>query len=93
MRVRKQYRSALGRQVGEAVSIHEALKGGYVLMNSKSKYNRCQLPRLSMNNKKALEEMKREEELENKKKAEIRNMKSKRKRDGKRKGETLNSLF
>ena len=45
MRVVKHYRSALSRQVGEAVRIRRRGGAGNIL-NSKSEYNRCRIPRL-----------------------------------------------
>ena len=44
MKVLNFYRTALSRQVGEAVRIH---KRGLVL-NSKSEYSRCSISRLSL---------------------------------------------
>ena len=45
MRVVKHYRTALSRQVGEAVRIGRRGGAGMIL-NSKSEYNRCKIPRL-----------------------------------------------
>ena len=47
MRVVRHYRSALSRQVGEAVRISRRGGAGSIL-NSKSEYNRCRIPRLVM---------------------------------------------
>ena len=47
MRVRKKFRSALERQVGEAITIDRVRRSGQELLNSKSEYNRCSLPRIS----------------------------------------------
>ena len=45
MRVVKHYKSALSRQVGEAVRIRRRGGAGMIL-NSKSEFNRCRIPRL-----------------------------------------------
>ena len=45
-RVRKSYRTALERQVGEAVAISRESEAGTVLLNSKCEYNRCTIHRL-----------------------------------------------
>ena len=47
MRVVRHYRSALSRQVGEAVRISRR-GGARSILNSKSEYNRCRIPRLVM---------------------------------------------
>ena len=44
MRVMKYYNTALSIQVGEAVRIRKSGGEGYIL-NSKSEYNRCKIPR------------------------------------------------
>ena len=41
MRVVGQYKTALERQVGEAVKIIHAQRKGQCIMNSKSEFNRC----------------------------------------------------
>ena len=74
MRIRNTCKSAFERQVTEAVLIHqESLQ--HNILNSKSEYNRCALPRLSTKlgenefkewKKESLEEKKKEEELEGK---------------------------
>ena len=46
MRIIKKARSAFERQVSESVQIQIARKGNFIL-NSKSEYNRCALPRLT----------------------------------------------
>ena len=46
MRIYKQTRTALERQITESVRIQEEQKKHYI-MNSKSEYNRCSLPRLT----------------------------------------------
>ena len=45
MRVVRSYKTALSRQIGEAVRIHRRGGAGLIL-NSKSEYNRCKIPRL-----------------------------------------------
>ena len=81
MRIVNQYRTAMERQVGEAVAILDATRKGYQLMNSKSEFNRCSLPRIYVGDKKKIIEEDKEEELEEKRVKEIiRAMKSKRKK-------------
>ena len=46
MKVRNIFRTALERQVGEAVAIHFEKEKGMIMMNSKSEYNRCTIPRI-----------------------------------------------
>ena len=46
MRVRRYARSALERQILESVMIQEERKN-HLIMNSRSEYNRCSLPRLT----------------------------------------------
>ena len=45
MRVVRSYKTALSRQIGEAVRIRRRGGAGLIL-NSKSEYNRCKIPRL-----------------------------------------------
>ena len=59
MRVVGQYRTALERQVGEAVKILDAQRKGKNLLNSKSEFNRCKLPRLYVGDKKEMLEKER----------------------------------
>ena len=66
MRVRSQYRSALERQVGEATSILMDQRKGICLLNSKSEFNRCSLPRLTSGNHRDLLKELREDEEEDK---------------------------
>ena len=68
MRVVRSYRSALARQIGEAVRIRRRGGEGRIL-NSKAEYNRCTIPRLILYNldEEELERME-EEELEAKRK-------------------------
>ena len=100
MRVRAQYRSALERQIGEATSILMDQRKGVNLLNSKSEFNRCSLPRLqSGNHKDILKDAKNEEEEENILNNEIKKMRKekkekekKEKEEKKRKNPTLEDL-
>ena len=75
IRIKQTFRSALERQVSEAVSIHQAQRDGYKLMNSKSEYSRCIVPRIKIeNNKELLERLIGEKEKERRTNEEIRNM-------------------
>ena len=51
MRMRRQFRTPLERQVGEAVAIMVEQEKGACLMNSKSEFNRCNLPRITTENR------------------------------------------
>ena len=69
MRMVKQSRSALEIQVGEAIRIKRRGEAGAIL-NSKSEYNRCYIPRLQLEDireeqKREEEQSKEEEELQN----------------------------
>ena len=77
MRVKSQFRSALERQVSEAVEIHQTKRKGYTILNSKSEYSRCTLPRLKVeeNSKELLETLLGEREKEKITKEKIRNLK------------------
>ena len=76
IRIRQTFRSALERQVSEAVTIHQAQRDGYKLMNSKSEYSRCIVPRIKIeDNKQILERLIGEKEKEKRINEEIRNMK------------------
>ena len=46
IRVRKKYKTAFERQVGEAVIISREQKTGTTLLNSKAEYNRCKIHRI-----------------------------------------------
>ena len=46
MRVRTQFKTALERQVGEAVVISREKNAGTTLLNSKAEYNRCKIHRI-----------------------------------------------
>ena len=81
MRVVRKFNSALERQVCEAVGIHQAQRDGYKLLNSKSEYSRCIVPRLKVEtNEELLEKLLGEKENEKVMKEKIRNLK-KRKKD------------
>ena len=67
MRVVGQHRTALERQVGEAVKILNAQKKGQNLLNSKSEFNRCKLPRLYVGDAKDMIEEEKGEEIVEKK--------------------------
>ena len=87
MRIRKSYRSALERQVGEAVAIDVEQRKGKKLMNSKSEYNRCQVPRITTKTyKEAMEEKDEENAEELRVKEEIKKIRKK-KRERKREEE------
>ena len=64
MRIRSTFKSAMERQVAEAVAICRDESQGISLMNSKAEYNRCKLPRLNTQSiedqVKEIEEKKRE---------------------------------
>ena len=81
MRVKLRFKTALERQVSEAVEIHQAQLKGYKLMNSKSEYSRCSLPRLRIENQdELLDTLLSERNREKKLKEQIRGLK-KRKKD------------
>ena len=96
MKIRKQYKTALERQIGEAVAILEEKEKGTELMNSKSEFNRCSLPRITADDSKELLEMlKEDDEADKEIKASIRCMrkrKKKEKEEEKRRKETLEEL-
>ena len=76
MRIRNTFNTALERQVGEAVAIDIENRRGIKIMNSKSEYNRCTIPRISTKSvKEANEENEKELEEERNVKNEIRRMK------------------
>ena len=80
MRIRASFKSAIERQISEAVAIDLEEKSGTKLMNSKAEYNRCKLPRL---NTQSIEDQIKEIEAERKRNkeisAEIRNLRKKKK--------------
>ena len=76
MKVRNTFRTAIERQVGEAVAIDIEQRKGLTLMNSKSEYNRCSIPRITTKSVKETVEENDKETLEEKKmKNEIKLMK------------------
>ena len=63
MRITGTYRSAIERQIAEAVKIEREVLQGKKLMNSKSEFNRCELPRLNAGTRKeALETLRAEDD-------------------------------
>ena len=85
MRLIRTHRTAFNRQISESVVI-QTEKRKHLILNSKSEYNRCALPRLTAKvgeeniktlEKKKIEEKKAEKELEGK----IRNLKMTRNRE------------
>ena len=88
MRVRQQFKTALERQVGEAVAILEEKEKGIELLNSKSEFNRCSLPRITAGDKKELLETLMEEDAAEKEvKASIRCLKKRKNREKEKKKE------
>ena len=81
IKVTGSYRSALERQIAEAIKIEFELEKGTKLLNSKAEFNRCEIPRLKIGSRKQeLEELKKENDLERKLKEKMRIIK-KRKKD------------
>ena len=78
MKVRSTFKSAIERQISEAVAICKEEREGTNLMNSKAEYNRCKLPRL---NTQSLEDQIKEAEAEKEKELvkQIRDLKKKKK--------------
>ena len=75
MKLRGQFRSALERQIGEAIAIIEEKENGVELLNSKSEFNRCSLPRITAGDTKEwLEKLQEEDIAEKEIKASIRCM-------------------
>ena len=68
MKVRSTFKSAIERQISEAVAICKEEREGTSLMNSKAEYNRCKLPRL---NTQSLEDQMKEAEAEKEKEKEL----------------------
>ena len=65
MKVRSTFKSAIERQISEAVAISRAET---ILMNSKAEYNRCKLPRL---NTQTLEDQIKEADTEKEKERKL----------------------
>ena len=81
MRIRSTFRSAIQRQISEAVAIYREEKQGTELLNSKAEYNRCKLPRF--NKQSIIDQMKEaEKEKEATIKKEIRQTSKKKRRNG-----------
>ena len=88
MRLRKNYRTPIERQIGEAVAIDVERRKGTTLMNSKSEYNRCKIARISTkSDKETMKEMEKETEVEEILKKEMKEIRIK-KREKKREEET-----
>ena len=62
MKVKDNFKTAIERQVAEAVSIAREKIAGKKLMNSRSEYNRCKIPRINTKENNSEEEIEREEE-------------------------------
>ena len=73
MRLVSKCKTALERQVGEAVHIQLAQENGYTLLNSKSEYSRCTIPQLRLGDSKGLlEQLEGERQSEKNMKERIR---------------------
>ena len=84
IKVRNRYKKAFERQIGEAISIEQELMKNTTLLNSKSEFNRCTVPRLTMTTYKETEEEIEKEEKEKKMlKEEIRKLKKRKKKQRK----------
>ena len=83
MRIKSQYRTPMERQIGEATAILlETMKKEKTLLNSKSEFNRCSLPRVTAGNHRDIMETLIEEDEEEKRiKADIRCMRKRKKRE------------
>ena len=83
MRLRGQFKTPIERQIGEATAILiDSKKEGISLLNSKSEFNRCSLPRITAGtHKEILDEMTEEAEEEKRMKADIRCMRKRRKEE------------
>ena len=86
MKIRREYKTPIDRQIGEATSIFmDYRKRGVNLLNSKSEFNRCSLPRVTAWNHRDIEETLIEENEEEKKlKADIRCMRKRKKSERKK---------
>ena len=75
MKIRSSFRTALERQVGEAIAISREKKAGTTLLNSKAEFNRCKIHRLDTRNEKVkIKEITEDNENENRLKKIIKNM-------------------
>ena len=83
MRLRGQFKTPIERQIGEATAILiDSKKGGISLLNSKSEFNRCSLPRITAGtHKEILDEMTEETEEEKRIRVDIRCMRKRRKEE------------
>ena len=70
MRVTESFRSAIERQIGEAVKIERENRRGKKLLNSKSEFNRWEIPRLMAGTDKELMKELQKDEEEKKKREE-----------------------
>ena len=78
MRIRNSFKTALDRQVGEAVAISREKRAGTDLLNSKAEYNRCKIERLDTRSEKIkLKEISKENEVESRLKEIIKKMRNK----------------
>ena len=83
IRVTDTYKSAIERQIAEAVKIEREVKKGKNMLNSKSEFNRCELPRLKIGTRKqTLQELQEDDDETRKWKDKLRKLK-KRKKDKK----------
>ena len=69
MRIRRSFRTALERQVGEAIAISREKEDGTILLNSKGEYNRCTKHRLDTRTEK---EKLKENTIENQKETKLK---------------------
>ena len=77
MRLRKNYRTPIERQIGEAVAIDIEKRKGTKLMNSRSEYNRCKIARISTKTEKeTLKEIEKEAEEEERLKREMKDIRN-----------------
>jgi len=76
MRIRNSFKTALDRQVGEAVAISREQRAGTELLNSKAEFNRCKIQRLdTRSEKEKMKEISDENDIESKLKVIIKKMK------------------
>ena len=82
MRIRNVFKTSLERQIGEAIAIDYEMRKGKRMMNSKSEYNRCTLPRIiTKNPKEHLKEENEDKEEEEILKSEIRKLRLKKREE------------
>ena len=80
MRIKSSFKSAIERQISEAVAISRAETDGIMLMNSKAEYNRCKLPRLNTQSiEDQMEELESVKKKEKEMEKEIRELKKQKK--------------